>query len=280
MIALRALAHAARARIVAPCDAPAVLGQQRDILGKRLFDVVDVAKEVEVILVDVQHDGDRRVEVQEARVEFARLDDEVMPAAAAGRAADEVQLAADVNRWVSSRREKRLREHRRRGRLAVRAGDANGERHALHQLADQVTALDLRNAQPRGLRTLGVVLGDGGGVDDHVRAAHVFRALADVDFDALRGERIGLVRPRAVRTADGKALARQQRRQPRHGTSANPDKVHAASAVRQYIFRHTQSSPTHRPTPRAQNFILHISYYKGKFSLSQANPHRQGRKTG
>ena len=80
----------------------------------------------------------------------------------------------------------------------MRAADGDGALAALHQLPDEVAALHLRYAQPRGLGALGVVRRDGGGIDDQLRAAHVLRPVADEHFDATRFQRLGLVRAGAV----------------------------------------------------------------------------------
>ena len=58
-------------------------------------------------------------------MKFAGLDNEILAAAAPGRAADEVQLAANVNRRVLAGGQKCLREHRGGRGFAVSTGNAD-----------------------------------------------------------------------------------------------------------------------------------------------------------
>ena len=214
---------ALNAHIVAPADDG--LRQARE-LQKRRFDVVYILVAVQMVLVDVEDDRHGGVEVQKTAVVLAGLEDELIPAAPRG-AAQIVQFPADVYARVAPGGQKHLRQHRGGGGLAVRAADGDGALAALHQLPNEVAALHLRYAQPRGLGALGVVRGDGGGVDDQLRAAHVFRLVADKHLHAMRFQRFGFVRAGAVRAGDLVALVLQKARQPRHGAAAHADHVYA-----------------------------------------------------
>ena len=100
--AFRAQANAPRARIVAPCDAPAVFRNEGDVFGKCLLDMVEIVEIIQMIGVDIQNHRDRWMKMQEARMKFARFNDEILAAAATRGTSDEIQLAADVNRRVFS----------------------------------------------------------------------------------------------------------------------------------------------------------------------------------
>ena len=118
------------------------------------------------------------------------------------------------------------------------AADADGEAVARHQLADQVAALDLGDAQARRFRTFDIFGGDRRGVDDHVRAAHVLRLVADVNLNALLRQVIGLVGAGLVRAADDVALLLKQSRQTGHRAAADADKVDASPLEAVDIFNH------------------------------------------
>ena len=241
-VALRVQANAPRAGIVAPGDAPAVLGHDGDVLREGFLDVVDVAVVVEMVLVDVQHDGHGGPELEEALPVLAGLHDEVPAVAGAGGAADEVQLPADVDGGVGPGGQERLGQHGGGGGLAVGAADADGEAVAGHQIADQVAALDLGNVKPGGLGALRVVRGDGGGVDHDVRAVDVLCGVADVDCDALLLEMVRLVGFRAVGARDLVAQLLQIARQARHGRSADADEVGVPALIVKDVRGHGNAS--------------------------------------
>ena len=228
---LHARKRGQNARIVAVAHAHAIFRQEREEAVKRVADVVQVLVEIEVILLDVGDDRDGGVELQEARVELACLHDERLMAAHARAAADVIELAADVHRGIEPGVQKRLRDHRGGGRLAVRAADVDGVRVALHQLAQQRGALHLRDAQARGFGALGVLRADGGGVDDQVRAVNVFGAVTDVHGDALVLEHLCRIGSGGVGAGDGDAGLLQHAGQAAHGAAADADHVRALAFV-------------------------------------------------
>ncbi len=149
--------------------------------------------------------------------------------------------------------------------------DAHREGIALHQLADQLAALNLGNAQPLRLTALGVVRADGGGVDDHVRAANVRCVMTDEYGNVLFFQVLGLVGFGAVRACDGTAPLLQVARQPRHRASADADEMEAAMGIIVYVRGHRCPSNIWRGgvPPRA-------SYYNSKGKRLQAKPRFEG----
>ena len=190
-----------------------------------MADVVKVLVEVKVILLDIGDHGDGGVELQKAGVELARFHDERLMTAHARAAADVVKLAADVHRGVKPGVQQHLGDHRGGGRLAVRAADVDGMVVALHQLAEQRRALHLRNAEPCGLGALGVVRADGGGIDDQVRAVHIFGMMADVHLDPLTFQHLCHIGSGAVGAGDGDPGLLQHPGQTAHGAAADADHV-------------------------------------------------------
>ena len=179
------------AGIVAVADADAVFRQKRRKAGEGVRDVVDVLVEIEVILLDVGHNGNRRVKLKETRVEFTRFHNECVMSADAGASADIIELSADMHGRVKARVEQHFGNHGRRCRLAVRAADVDGVAIALHQLTQQRCALHLGNAQLGSVGAFGVIRRDGGRVDDDIRAVYVFGTLTDENVNSGFFQRVG-----------------------------------------------------------------------------------------
>ena len=178
-------ANPTRAFIVAPGDAPAVLGQQLGVLVEGLFNVINITEEIQVIFIDIGDDGHRGAEVQKAVIKLTGFNDKIIALAAAGASTDEIQFAADMYGRIHTGGYKALRQHGGGGGFAVGTAYADGKAASRHQLADQITAFNLLNTQPCGLGALRVFHGNGGGVYDHIRAMHIFGGMTDVDFNAL-----------------------------------------------------------------------------------------------
>ena len=111
------------------------------------------------------------------------------------------------------------------------AADADGLLVALHQLAQEVRALHGRDAQAGALHALGVVLGDGGGVDHQIRAVDVLGLLAHHALNALLPQRSQQVAVGAVGAGDGVALFQQHFGKARHAGAADADHVDALAFI-------------------------------------------------
>ena len=155
--------------------------------------MIDIPEIIQVIFIDIGDDGDGGLEAQKTLAEFAGFADESVALSAARAAADEIQLAADVDGRVCACGHKRLGHHGSGGGLSMGAADAHREIVAGHQFADQLAALDLRDAEFRCFGALHVLRGNCAGEYDQISAVYVFGKVADVDFNALFGEMVSLV---------------------------------------------------------------------------------------
>lgn len=169
------------ALVVAVSDGGAVGGQEGEELAEGLFNMVDVAVEIEVVGVNVEHDGHRGAQVEEAGVELARLGHKHAAPSDVRAAADKVQRASNMDGGVHAALHEHLGEHGGGGGLSVRAAHADGGVKPLHQLAQQRRPLNGRQAQALQLHALGVVGQNGHGVNHQIRAVHVFGMVADGD---------------------------------------------------------------------------------------------------
>ena len=171
---------ALQVRIVEAEDDRAV---ERDLVGEadeRLLDVLDVRVVVEVLGVDVGQDGDEGGEVEERPVALVGLGDEEIAGPEAGVGPEGVQPAADDDRRIEPGLVEEDGDHRRRRRLAVRAGHGDAHLHP-HELGEHLGPGDDRDLEPPGFDDLEVVVADGGRDDDDVRAADVLGPVADRD---------------------------------------------------------------------------------------------------
>ena len=123
-------------------------------------DVGEVPIGVEVIRLDVGDDGDDRRQREKRAVVFVGLGHEIVALAQARVGAQDVDLAADDDGGVESGLRKDHPRQRRRGRLAVGAGDGHALLQA-HDLAEHLRPADHGDSPGGGGRDLGVGLRDG-----------------------------------------------------------------------------------------------------------------------
>ena len=184
-----------------------------------------------MIHLDIQHRGDRGIEIEEGIHILAGFKDEVFAAADAVRAVDGGQLRPRNDRWVGARRKEDLGGHGGGRALAVHAGEPDAMRVAAHQIAEVIGARNDR--QPLGARAdkLGRIVAHGDGVDQCVIAVEMRRIVPAEDLDALLCQPLGQRRERAIRAADAKALRFCDMRQRRHGDAADAEKIDRLFAV-------------------------------------------------
>ena len=132
-------------RLCAPASSAqsTIVGAPRTNRANVVADVLEVAVDVEVVGLDVRHDGDRRRQREERPVVFVGFDDEelVRLVAEIARPTLATRPPTIAGRLEPGRRERGGRHHGRR-RLAVRAGDAD-------QASAAGTALPERLGAPR-----------------------------------------------------------------------------------------------------------------------------------
>ena len=159
------------------------LGHQREAFEGKL-QLAHAAVVVQMIVVDVQHHREIGGQLEERLGILAGFHHDVVPFARLAIAADQRQLAADDRAGVTAGKLQGGGDHGGGGGLAV------GARHTdavLVQTADvpqQDAALDGRDAVAVRGGALHIVLGDGGGVDDHVRTDHVVSVVSQSHLDA------------------------------------------------------------------------------------------------
>ena len=132
--------------------------------------------------VHVQNDADPRAELKEAVCVLAGLREEVLGLADADVAPDRGQDAAHGDRRVEPAGEHDHGVHAGRRGLAVGAGDRDGDRVVVHDLAEKLRPGEERKTCLLRCAKLRVIVMNGGRVDDGVDAGgDIFRLLADRD---------------------------------------------------------------------------------------------------
>ena len=220
------------ALVIAVADGRAVLRQQAEEAAEGFLNVVDIAVEIQMIRVDVEHHGHRGTHVQEAGVELACFGQEGAALADARTAADEIQIAADVDGGVHLTLHENLGKHGGGGGFAVRAAHADGRFEAFHQLAQQRCTLDIGQAKPLNFHALGVVRQDGHGIHHQIRAVDVLRLVADGDRDAqIIAQVASGIGFQIIRTGNDVALLLQHLRQAAHAAAADADHVDVLALI-------------------------------------------------
>ncbi len=152
------------------------------------------------------------------------------------------------------------------------AGYADALRMAAADVAQQHAALHRFDAAGTGGLQLGVVVMDGGTVNDQLRIAHVSGIVADKHPHAQRTFGFGVLGLLYVRTGDRIALAVQDLDQRIGAGAAAADEMHGLYAVQQFGIKHCinhQWSPQKSSVPGSGRGSIPISYLDYSFFLSQ-----------
>jgi hypothetical protein len=100
-----------------------------------------------------------------------------------------------------------------------------------HELREQRTAMEDRDAAFVSREQFGIVLVDRRADDDRRRARAVFRRVADCDARSLGGERVGERGPSIRRPTHGDAACHQDARERRHADAADAHEMNAVAGV-------------------------------------------------
>jgi hypothetical protein len=203
------------------------LGEGRAQLGQR-------AERRVVVELDVGHDDDLGVEGEHRAVGLVGLHDEPLAGAPVGVQAGRAQLAADEIRRLQAAGQQRVGHHRRRRRLAVRAGDRDRALQSA-ELAQEVGARVLAQAALARRDALRVLGGDGRAVDhlDVVARWDVVGRVAGREVHTQlaqgRGDRTG---GGPVRAADARAELRGHARVAAHPRAPDTDQMQPPAGPR------------------------------------------------
>ena len=246
-------------------------GQQRKLLEGQ-FQLAHGAVIFQMVVVNVQNHADCAGQVQEGLVVLAGFDNDTLAVAGLAVTIDKGQLAADNGSRVLAGQLQHGGDHAGGGGLAMGAGYADALRMAAADVAQQHAALHRFDAAGTGGLQLGVVVMDGGTVNDQLRIAHVSGIVADKHPHAQRTFGFGVLGLLYVRTGDRIALAVQDLDQRIGAGAAAADEMHGLHAVQQFGIKHCinhQWSPQKSSAPGSGRGSIPISYLDYSFFLSQ-----------
>ena len=193
--------------------------------AERALHGVKVLEIVQMVGLNVVHDGDGGVEIQERVAVFAALHDNGVAGADAVACVQQREIAAHHNGRVALCLHENMRQHAGRGGLAVCAGHADGVFVFAHDHTPGLRPLEHGDALRAGRGDLGSVGVGGGRADDAVRALNILGAVADVHFDALGDQLVGGDGGVHVRAGDRDAHAAQHQPERPHGDASDADQV-------------------------------------------------------
>ena len=154
--------------------------------GKALegeFQFAHAAVVIQMVIVDVQHNGQVRGQFQEGLGKFTGLNYDIVALASLAVAIDQRKLAADDGRRVAACQLQRSGDHGSGGGFSVSAGDADALFVQAAHVTQQNAALDGGDAVGGSGIQLHVIFGNGGRVDHHVGADHIIGAVTQADLD-------------------------------------------------------------------------------------------------
>ena len=173
---------------------------ERHLVGEfdeRLPQVLPAPVAFHVLAIDVRHHGNRRRQLQERSVALVGLGNHVIAASEPRVAAERAEPAADHRGRIEPGALEHQRHHRRRRRLAMRAGDGDAVAQP-HQLGEHLGARNDGNVPAHRFGGFRIRRRDRRRHHDDVRAADVLGVVADGDAHA---ERATADRSRRLRRA-------------------------------------------------------------------------------
>ena len=143
--------------------------------------VVDIRVVIQMLAIDVGHDGEDRRELQERSIALIRFHHQKIALADARvRPAHGRDFAAHHHRGIHARMAQDRRDHRSGGGLAVTARDRDAVFQA-HQFGQQFAARDHGNLQAARFLHFGIRFLDRRTDHQRLRAGHIFRVVAFVN---------------------------------------------------------------------------------------------------
>jgi hypothetical protein len=214
-----------RDRVIGACDAHP--GDPGEELVERGGETREAAVVVEVVGLDVGDDAGFGGELEERAVALVGFDHEPFTLVVRGVGADLVEIAPDDEARPPTGGAQDQRQHRRRCRLAVTAGDGDGPVRR-GQRAERVGTSQHGQAAFEGGANLGVRVGDGRRDDHRVEVRrHVLGAVTDLGVNAEEPEPFEPARLFQVGTGDAVAHPGEHGCDRAHARSPDPDDVDA-----------------------------------------------------
>ena len=214
--------------VVSADDDGTLLAHERHELRKRLLDLLERRIVVEMVGLDVRHDHDIGIEIEEGAIGLVGLCNEILTLAVPPVRIVALDDASNEEARVELHAVEHRGDHGRRRRLAVSPG--NGDRRVpLPELREHLGARPHRNIELSRAHELGIGLGDGGG-DDHDIGFHGIDGggvVTDMDINARARELANIARGLEVGTAHRITALVKHEGDAAHARPAYADKMDA-----------------------------------------------------
>ena len=213
-------------RVLGVGDDASVLRSAQRELAEGVLHVGQILKEVQMVGLNVEDDGDGRVEGQEGGIILAGFHDYRVAAANAVPRVQKRQRTAYHNGRVTVGSHKDMGAHGGRRCLAVGAGDAQSVAVALGYCAPSLRPLEYGDAQLMRADYLRIVIMNGGRAHDEFDVVGDVRSvMPDVDMDAVGAQGHDVRVLVHIRTHNADAHALEHLGQRRHRDAAYADKM-------------------------------------------------------
>lgn len=217
---------------VAAYDQRAVSGQKRCKTMEGAADILNIFKEIQMVLFYIKNDADLREKAQETVGILTGLRDKICGRTHTDIAADRFVDTADGKRRIGLVLQKDLGDHGGGGSLAVGAADGNGHLVIFHHLAQKLRTGQGRDVQAAGGTKLRIVGTDRAGIDDQVDVCRdILRLLAVVHDGALLLQRVCERGRGPVGAGNAKALRQKDLCQTAHADTADADEIYMNRTV-------------------------------------------------
>ncbi len=224
--------HFLHRRMIEAHDGEAVEGQVFDQRQKRVLDRVESLEMVEMLRVDIGDDDDIGGQLEKRAVALVGFDHHPVACPEPRIGPVGVDDAAVDDGRVHPGGVDQRGDQRRRGGLAVRAGDRDAALEP-HQLGEHLGAANDRNASRARRDKFGIVALDRGRDDDDRGGAEIRRSVADEHRRAPLAQALNIGVVGRVGALHLVANVHQHLGDPRHADAADPDEVDRTDFIRQ-----------------------------------------------
>ena len=207
---------------------------ERNLVHERqegLANGVQIPVVIQMLGIDRGHHRQRRLQLQERAIRLVGLGHEIVALAEPGVGAEVRHASAHHDRRVVAALGQHGADHRRRRGLAVGAGHRDAVLEP-HELGQHLGPRDRRDPVLAGGLDLDVVARHRGGKDDHVRAFHVARVVADEDLGPHLLQALHRVGPLLIRAGHRVAEVQQDLGDARHADAADAHEMDVAVALK------------------------------------------------
>ena len=188
-------------------------------------DIINILKEVQMVCVYIQDDGNRRMETQEGVGVLTGFRNKAVMCTDAQGTADRRQVAAYHNSGIHAALHTDQGQHGRGCGLAMGTGDTDRIAIGNHDGAPGLGTFQYRNPQLPCTGNFRVIIMYGSGADDQIRTLYIFGKMCICNFCAERNQLVRYIRLGTVRAGHLCTQVQQQLCQRGHRNTTDANKM-------------------------------------------------------